>query len=340
MSIRGRIIFRTDGGLNGGLNHFVRCAALAEILSAQYECVLAIRNPNPAALQFVGGVFQSIIFLPDTENFEAEELIPHLQSGDIVVLDGIHFQTEYQKKIREQCRLICIDDLHQHHFVADAIINPAEGILPQDYSTEEHTRFYLGARYAMIRKPFIDAELEERNFSSDNCAMIHIGGYDSHNITQKVLTALVETKMISEAEVVVSKMNPNISSLENFILAQKKIKIMLCINLPVDELCDLMKNCRYMICTANNFLFEACAVRMKILSGIISDSQQRLLLGMSARGATNNCGNFFTATEEELRVRFALLMSDETNTFSQLRAQRELIDGKSGERLKDIFNQY
>ncbi len=338
MALHGKIIFRTDGGEKIGMNHLIRCAALAEMLREQYECVLAIRVPNPSALQLVGGVFHSIIPLPSSENYDGDELISHLNAGDIVVLDGIQFQTDYQKKIRNHCKIICIDDLHNHHFVADAIINHAEGILPKDYSTEEHTRFYLGARYAMIRQPFIKAATENSELSIANRAMIHIGGNDFHNTTQKVLSALVKTEMINEIEIVVSKMNPNISLLEDFIYANRKTaKIMLCKNLPGDELCDLMKTCRYMVCAANNVLYEACAVGMKIISGHISKTQQELLHGLAARGVVNNFGNFLTEDEGNLQARFELFMNDES-TSQQLFNQKLLIDGKSPERLFEIFN--
>ena len=42
----------------------------------------------------------------------------------IVVLDGYHFDTNYQTKIKQKgCKLVCIDDLHDKHFVADIIIH-------------------------------------------------------------------------------------------------------------------------------------------------------------------------------------------------------------------------
>ncbi len=338
MALHGKIIFRTDGGEKIGLNHLIRCAALAEMLREHYECVLAIRVPNPSALQLVGGVFNSILSLPASENYDGDELISHLQAGDIVVLDGIQFQTDYQKKIREHSKVVCVDDLHDHHFVADAIINHAEGILPKDYSTEEHTRFYLGARYAMIRQPFIKAVTENSELSIANRAMIHIGGNDFHNTTQKVLSALVKTEMINELEVVVSKMNPNISLLEDFIYTKRKTaKIMLCKNLPGDELCDLMKTCRYMICAANNVLYEACAVGMKIISGYTSPAQLEILHGLVAKGVVNNFGNFLTEDENSVQARFELFMNDES-TSQQLSNQKLLIDGKSPERMFELFN--
>ena len=112
---------------------------------------------------------------------------------------------------------------------------------------------------------------------------------------------------------------------------------MLCKNLPGDELCDLMKTCRYMICAANNVLYEACAVGMKIISGHISKSQQELLHGLVAKGVVNNFGNFLTEDETNLKSRFELFMNDET-TSQQLLNQKLLIDGKSPERLFEIFN--
>lgn len=190
----------------------------------------------------------------------------------------------------------------------------------------------------MIRQPFIKAATENSELSIANRAMIHIGGNDFHNTTQKVLSALVKTEMINEIEIVVSKMNPNISMLEDFIYAKRKTaKIMLCKNLPGDELCDLMKICRYMICAANNVLYESCAVGMKIISGYTSPTQMEILHGLVAKGVVNNFGNFLTEDENNLKARFELFMNDETTT-EQLSNQKQLIDGKSPDRLFEIFN--
>ncbi len=338
MALHGKIIFRADGGPNLGMNHLVRCAALAEMLREHYECVLTIRSPNPTALQIIEGVFHSIIPLTVTDHFDGDELIPHLHEGDIVVMDGFQFHTAYQQKIHANNKLICIDDLHQHHFVADAIINHAEGILPADYSTEEYTRFYLGSRYAMIREPFINATPENHDSQKSNRAMICIGGNDIHNTTLKVLQSLIDTKTVNEIELVVGKLNPNLDLINEFIHSQKEMKIMLCMNLPVSELCDLMKTSRVMICSANNILLEACAAGMKIISGITHDAQQGVLQGLVAKGAVNSCGNFLTASPEELKSRFELFLNNDTHTVTQQTAQRELIDGLSPERLFEIFS--
>ncbi len=58
----------------------------------------------------------------------------------IVVLDGYHFGTNYQKQIKlKGAKLVCIDDMHDKEFVADLIINHIPRITPQDYNVQPFT---------------------------------------------------------------------------------------------------------------------------------------------------------------------------------------------------------
>ena len=73
----------------------------------------------------------------------------------MVVIDGYQFDTEYQQKVKKSgASLVCLDDLHNQHFVADIIINHAPGVDPGKYSAEPYTQYLLGPSYALLRPAF------------------------------------------------------------------------------------------------------------------------------------------------------------------------------------------
>ena len=125
------IIIRVDGGVYTGMGHITRCIAIAEILKKKFNVIFAIQNPDKHIIQTIRPVTKAIIALPKTKNFNTDQVnfVRHLNNDDIVILDGYNFKTGYQKAIKNKgCKLVCIDDLHAWHHVADVIINHAEGI--------------------------------------------------------------------------------------------------------------------------------------------------------------------------------------------------------------------
>ena len=338
MSLHGKIIFRTDGNINIGIGRIIRCAALAEMLRENFECVLAIRLPDPAVLQFTSNAFHQIISLSSSDELDADELIPHLAEGDIVVLDGYRFQFAYQQKLISKNVVVSIDDLHHGEFCSSVIINPSEGVLPSDYRGTGETRFYLGSRYALLRKEFIQCAIENRILPSERKAIISMGAGDVHQLTKKVLSSLVKSEMVDEIEIIVSNFYPDINSLQEFIRAEKRVKILLCKNLGTQEICEVMKSARTMICPSNNTLLEAASIGMQIITGTTHDFQKGILHRMSVNGIAANCGIFLDASEEELISKFQFLLSDSAKAEEQVAIQKQVIDGKSPGRIREIFS--
>lgn len=90
-----------------------------------------------------------------TQQQQAAALAALASPHDIIVLDGYPFDTAYQQVLRERgCKLVSIDDIHAYPFVVDAIINTAGGVSPAHYQALPETRFCLGLRYALLRRPF------------------------------------------------------------------------------------------------------------------------------------------------------------------------------------------
>ncbi|MCX8491443.1 MAG: UDP-2,4-diacetamido-2,4,6-trideoxy-beta-L-altropyranose hydrolase, partial [Cyclobacteriaceae bacterium] len=137
-----RILFRADGNRSIGLGHVSRCLALAELLYDDFEIAFAIREPDDQILSDIEKVSHKVIQLLVQANVSdlKNELTPYLTGFEIVVLDGYAFNTEYESAIKKKAAaLISIDDIPNHHFVTDGIINFCGAIQSGNYSREFYT---------------------------------------------------------------------------------------------------------------------------------------------------------------------------------------------------------
>jgi UDP-2,4-diacetamido-2,4,6-trideoxy-beta-L-altropyranose hydrolase len=142
-----KIIFRADGGPTIGMGHFIRTLALAEMLNDDFYCIYATQSPSEYQTNEIEKVCHERIDLPaDETHFNV--FLNLLKGNEIVVLDNYYFTTEYQKAIKAKgCKLVCIDDMQDKHYVADLVINHAEGINRNSFSIESYTRLLLGYKY-------------------------------------------------------------------------------------------------------------------------------------------------------------------------------------------------
>ncbi|MDW8301671.1 MAG: UDP-2,4-diacetamido-2,4,6-trideoxy-beta-L-altropyranose hydrolase [Bacteroidia bacterium] len=273
----GKIYFRADGNSQIGLGHITRSLALADMLKEHFEICVLIQEPLTEVFAQIQEVTKNIIVLPQTTDYLAEACYiaeKYLTGKEIVVLDGYNFQTEYQKIIKNTgVKLVCIDDLHAWHFVADVVINHAGGVKETDYSCEPYTKLCLGLEYALLRKPFLEAAQQERTIEKIENAFICFGGSDPHNFTEKALQACLEAKIFKEIHVVVGSAYPYFEQIKN--LTNHEKNIFLYQNLNAQDLCNVMKKCHLGIVPASSVAIELWFIRMKVVMVIMTALNQK-----------------------------------------------------------------
>ena len=216
------IVFRADGSTSQGLGHLYRSAALADMLRGTYQVVLAYESMPAGVVKTMASVYAEIIPLKNTEPLRQAEELRHLAlsvNGNnedvpvIVVLDGYHFDTEYQRRVRSGLvRVVCIDDIHDCHFVADVVINHASSARAEDYSTEAYTRLCFGPAYALVAAPFRRAAQTKRN-DGQRGVLICLGGADPLNLTKRIVQIVLE-KVNSRCYVIIGPAHPDRDSIQ------------------------------------------------------------------------------------------------------------------------------
>lgn len=271
-----KVYFRADASQRIGLGHITRSLALADMLKENHDVYFLTQSPTKEVLWQIQEVTDNIIQLSPSKDYLAEaQLIAdkYLEGGEIVVLDGYAFQTEYQNIIKSKARkLVCIDDLHACHFVANAVINHAGGVKESDYSCEPYTKLYLGLKYALLRRPFIEASKQKREATKIESAFICFGGSDVANFTAKALEVCLKSQVFKEIYVVVGSAYRYIQSLRCLLDTCKNV--FLYQDLSARDLCKVMQKCQFAIVSSSSIAIEAWAMNLEIVLIVLTAKNQ------------------------------------------------------------------
>jgi UDP-2,4-diacetamido-2,4,6-trideoxy-beta-L-altropyranose hydrolase len=205
------LLIRADGSPQIGLGHVMRCLALAQAWQDRGGTACFVRAGTAdvfderlaaegVGLRRIGCVTGS------AEDADAARALARELNAAAVVLDGYHFNTAFQARLRgDAVKLLCVDDnAHAGEYVADWVLNQNLHAEPALYARRApHTRLLLGTQLALLRREFT----RWRDWPRETPARIRrllvtLGGSDPDNVTGTVIAAL-ERLSLSDLEVVV-----------------------------------------------------------------------------------------------------------------------------------------
>ena len=257
-----KIRFRADASAQIGFGHFIRTLALADMLKDDFDCVFYTAEPSSYQ---IGEIQKVCSYVPLSEKTKFEDFVAMLDGSEIVVLDNYFFTTDYQRAIKAKgCKLVCIDDMHNKHYVADAVVN--HGLTdPMLFDKEPYTKLYLGFDYALLRKPFLQPAKKEKK---KNHWFVSFGGSDYNNLTGKFLSYLENNESVESVTVVIG----DAFSRKEILNSYKKATILK--NLSANRMRDEMTDAEYAVLPSSSVCIEAISCGCKIASGYYVDNQQ------------------------------------------------------------------
>ena len=298
-----KIYFRADGDKNIGLGHVIRSLALAEMLNQHYEChFLTTSNLHFLENQILA-ICQSIIQIPKTININEEStyICNHYLNGhEIMVLDGYHFTTNYQKSLKAKgVTLIAIDDIHAIHFWADIIINHSGAVKEEAYQAADYTQFCLGTSFALLRKPFRQKKKIAQNTNYQNNVFICFGGADPLNHTLSTLTQLHNTNQIYHYCVILGGAYAHRAQLEAYI-SKHHLSIELLSNLNAEEMVKYMQKCSIAITPPSSISYEYLSIGGYLFLVQIADNQDNIKHFLIEKKLAFDFQNFGQVSEKDL----------------------------------------
>jgi UDP-2,4-diacetamido-2,4,6-trideoxy-beta-L-altropyranose hydrolase len=313
------LLIRADGSTEIGLGHLVRCMSLAQILEEDYNIEFVCKQiPEKIEHELKKETFR-LNKIEDDSSF-----LDSLNSEITVVLDGYHFDLQYQKKIKQSgSKLVIIDDLHSHKFHADLIINHAPGVTENDYSAEPYTKFALGPDYALLRSSFLQVAKKDRKARDNSSIFICFGGSDVKNLTQSVYEVVCNFDQFKKINIVTGSAYKFHNQILKHVSKDDKVKY----HHAIDEemMLELMLTSGIAFVPCSGILFEALASGNICISGIYNDNQQEVYKGFKSLNAIIDSGTF---KKEQIEQSIKQI-----NDFQI----KKVIDGKSPERFKTLF---
>ena len=284
-----KIIFRADASSEIGLGHVIRTLALAEMLNDYFECIFATREFIPAINNNILDVCTSIISLPKNEehfNF----FLAQLNGDEIVVLDNYFFNVDYQNDIKKKgCKLVCIDDMADRHFVADLIINHSPCVNSSDYKALPYTQFVLGPKYALLRPLFLERAEKQRIVSKVDNVLICFGGSDPMNLTYDTLQVIKTYKKFNRIIVIIGAAYQNLDKLSKLIEYDDRIELKHSLNQK--QLVQTMLETDIAIAPTSGILFELMAVGVPVITGYYAKNQKEASINLGSLKAVYSLGN-------------------------------------------------
>ncbi len=329
------MIFRVDGSEEIGLGHMVRSLALADMLQKDFQCEFAVRSPSRFVKDQINqGPFHLLEFNPDSNGLPSEELLAHVKSSDIVVLDGYQFSGTYLKLVKEKgCRIVCIDDLGGEFLRADVVINHSPGALKQSYRTGPFTRVLTGPQYALLRKEFLSAAGGARDIDEVCAAFICFGGSDPNNLTVRALDAMLEIEEVQDIHIVIGSAYHFAHQLKDKIASvSSKKNVTLYHDIAAKELLDVMLASQLAVVPASSVCMEVICVGMGLILGTYVDNQKTMLAGCTDLDCCYSVGNYNEMSTAELttHIRNYILSGKWKDHTAN---QKKIITGDSNTRL-------
>ena len=286
MADKRKIYFRADAGQETGYGHFIRSLALADVLKRDFDCTMFTQTPTCYQLREANDICPVVALPADNRKFDL--FLNRLQGDETVVLDNYFFTTDYQQEIKARgCRLVCIDDMHDKHYVADVVINHGTDDASL-FDAEPYTRLCIGYPYALLRKPF--RETPKGNNRVKGLVVVCFGGSDPHNLTKRYVEHLIKGQTAKHIVAVTGDGYRHPNELTCFPDTEVRSR------LSADEMADLFRRAETVVCSASTTAYEALACGAKVYAGWYADNQRDFYQYLCTARAIIPLGNLLEST--------------------------------------------
>ena len=334
------LIIRADAGSQIGTGHVMRCLALAQAWQRRGGRIVFVISVPVAALETrlqAEGI--SVVYLSAQPGSDKDAVqtaaLARQMPGAWVVVDGYHFNTSYQRIIKESGQHLLVIDDHGHaqQYCADIILNQNlhahEGLYAKRASD---TLLLLGARYLLLRQEFLQAK--ERSCEIPTAArrvLVTLGGSDPENVTATVIQALQQVRVEGlEAAVVVGGSNPHFAQLR---AAIEESRFPIYLEHNVANLAKLMTWADIAVSAAGSTAWELAFMGLPSLVIVVADNQQPIAEQLERGGVVHNLGWHKNLTSCDIAYKISAVAA--SAELRRLMSQRgpTIVDGNGADRV-------
>lgn len=333
------LIIRADANAQIGTGHLMRCLALGQAWKdsgGEKVFITACDNKGLLERLYEEGFRVHLLdkAYPDPHDWEVTKEVLHDNPGAWVALDGYHFDSTYQRQIKEAGHpLLVIDDMaHLEHYYADIVLNQNLHAEQLHYSCEPYTRLLLGTRYVLLRREFLKWQGWKREIPEvAQKVLVTLGGADPDNVTLKVIQALQQVHVDRlETVVVVGPSNPHYEELQ---AAASDSRIPIQLEYNVTNMPELMAWADVAVSSASSTVWELMFVGVPVLVLILAENQRYLAKWVEIRGVARNLGWHEDVSLDRMVQAMTQLLRETRTRIEMSQRDREIIDGEGTARV-------
>lgn len=335
MQVEGKsLLIRADANARMGTGHLMRCLALAQGWQAQggHTIFITACDKNGLSQRLSKEGFQTINLdrpFPDPVDWEITSQVLAAYPDAWVVLDGYHFDSLYQRRIKEAGHpLLVIDDLaHLDHYYADIVLNQNTHAEQLHYSSEPYTRLLLGTRYVLLRSDFLAWQGWRREIPDvARKVLVTLGGSDPDNQTLKVIKALKQVDVEGlEATIVVGACNLHFQELQSAI-RHSPFAIRLVRN--VTNMPGLMAWADMAISAGGSTCWELAFMGLPVIILVLAENQKVVAKELQSAGIGLSLGWYSEVSETDIVAALTTLISDPIKRATMSQEGQRLVEGK------------
>lgn len=328
------IFVRADGNPFIGTGHIMRCLSLADALREQdIKAAFVTAEPYVQNLIQARGYLCTVLGTAyDQMEEELSVFLPLLERDrpELVILDSYFVAPKYMEAIKNIAPLLYIDDMDAFDYPADAVVN--YNIYGPELPYPQNKRYFLGPRYAPLRKEFQGLERRVVRERAEN-VLISTGGTDQYHVALRCAEYLREHPLQGNMvfHFVLGAMNQDVAELERIAEELPFVRL----HRQVTDMCSLMLQCDIAISAAGTTLYELCACGLPTVTYILADNQ------IQGAEAFQRAGLMPCAGDIRKNVHFPRHFFESLNTLANNFASRQhmseqmqkAVDGRGAERI-------
>ena len=338
--------FRADGSAATGAGHLMRCLTVAQELRKRTEpeelCFLCAEEASAKLLQSWDMPVKVLGTDPSDLEGEIPVLEQRIQGNDHVFLVDSYAVTDaYLQALHRFGKVYLLDDMQQHAFPVDGVINYNLFASPEKYRElyGEETEKYLGAAYVPVRQQFCEAAKRYSLPEDVTDLLITTGGGDKDNIAGEILGELCEHRLAGEKvkyHLVVGRFNPNLKKLEQYASEHSGV-ILHC---DVRDMAGLMADCQLAVTAGGTTIYELAVLGVPFVCFSYAENQEGLTEWLGEHGISGYGGAWHrdaAGTLEHIGAWCRQAFADIELRQNAREAERNLIDGQGAARIAEIL---
>jgi len=334
-----QLIVRADASPQSGTGHLMRCLALAQAWRGRGGDAAFITCCESAQLrQRLANEGMKVMMLerphPDPMDWQTTSEILGASSHAWVMLDGYHFDSGYQSRVKKTGhQLLVVDDTaHLKHYYADIVLNQNINAELWQYSSEPYTRLLLGTRYTLLRSEFLSRvalKIEIPKVARN--VLITLGGGDADNQTLKVIQAVQQIHIDGfEAVVIVGASNRHKVQLK---LASQDSAVPIRFVENVTNMPKFMAWADVAVSGGGSTCWELAFMGLPALVLILADNQRAVAEGLDEAGVVVNLDWHEDLTASDITQALVSLAGAADQRTEMSQRGRQLVDGKGNDRV-------